>query len=54
MKKGQCGQLLPYGIHRQSHIVFDNRPVSWMAVFNAMPTICFGFQVPAPGSLLSH
>lgn len=31
-------------------IVFANRPVSWMAVFNAMPTICFGFQVPAPGS----
>lgn len=31
-------------------IVFVNRPVSWMAVFNAMPTICFGFQVPAPGS----
>lgn len=35
-------------------IVFVNRPVSWMAVFNAMPTICFGFQVPVPGSLLSH
>lgn len=30
------------------------RPASWMAVFNAMPTICFGFQVPPPGSLLSH
>lgn len=23
-----------------------HRPASWIAVFNAMPTICFGFQVP--------
>lgn len=37
------------GIHRQVHIVFAHRPASWMAVFNAMPTICFGFQVPAQG-----
>ncbi|XP_066205006.1 sodium-coupled neutral amino acid transporter 7 isoform X1 [Saccopteryx leptura] len=27
------------------------RPASWAAVFNAMPTICFGFQVPAARSL---
>ncbi|KAB1274991.1 putative sodium-coupled neutral amino acid transporter 7 [Camelus dromedarius] len=30
-----------------------NRPASWIAVFNAMPTICFGFQVPVARSLSS-
>lgn len=33
--------------------VLIHRPASWMAVFNAMPTICFGFQVPVARFLLS-
>uniref|UniRef100_A0A8C9JZD5 Sodium-coupled neutral amino acid transporter 7 n=1 Tax=Panthera tigris altaica TaxID=74533 RepID=A0A8C9JZD5_PANTA len=33
------------GIHKQQTLcVFVHRPASWVAVFNAMPTICFGFQ----------
>lgn len=40
-------------LQEDTHLYFIHRPASWTAVFNAMPTICFGFQVPAARSLLS-
>lgn len=54
MKEGcAVGRVGGAEVHEQLHTVFVHRPASWMAVFNAMPTICFGFQVPATRSLLS-
>ena len=41
------------GSQAPASCVFVLRPASWIAVFNAMPTICFGFQVPVARSLLS-
>ncbi|XP_050630819.1 sodium-coupled neutral amino acid transporter 7 isoform X2 [Macaca thibetana thibetana] len=36
--------ILPLSIPREIGFQKYARPASWMAVFNAMPTICFGFQ----------
>lgn len=48
---GRRGSWWLCGVPRQHVLVFTHRPASWMAVFNAMPTICFGFQVPVARSL---
>ncbi|XP_073883286.1 sodium-coupled neutral amino acid transporter 7 isoform X12 [Macaca fascicularis] len=42
--------ILPLSIPREIGFQKYARPASWMAVFNAMPTICFGFQHAAAGS----
>uniref|UniRef100_A0A8C6D1I0 Sodium-coupled neutral amino acid transporter 7 n=1 Tax=Moschus moschiferus TaxID=68415 RepID=A0A8C6D1I0_MOSMO len=36
--------ILPLSIPREIGFQKYARPASWIAVFNAMPTICFGFQ----------
>lgn len=42
-----------WGTRAADSCVFVHRPASWVAVFNAMPTICFGFQVPVARFLSS-
>ncbi|KAF4010748.1 hypothetical protein G4228_001990 [Cervus hanglu yarkandensis] len=39
-----CLFILPLSIPREIGFQKYARPASWIAVFNAMPTICFGFQ----------